>query len=98
MQLKGRHFYKTWTEVFKSDMQGQAADLLMEIYDKNSLPQNAAIVPGVLGIVWRLPGVCLEQWSPFAAPPPCIENRGIEDNFIFYIEYCFLFVSVMKLR
>ena len=24
---------------------------------------------------------------------PCIENRGIEDNFIFYIEYC-LFLAV----
>ena len=29
---------------------------------------------------------------------PYIENRGIEDNFIFYIEYCFFFVPVMKLR
>ena len=30
--------------------------------------------------------------TPPAPPPPCIENRGIEDNFIFYIEYCFFFV------
>ena len=29
---------------------------------------------------------------------PCIENRGVEDNFIFYIEYRFFFVPVVKLR
>ena len=29
---------------------------------------------------------------------PCIRIGGAEDNFIFYIEYCFFFVPVMKLR
>ena len=31
-------------------------------------------------------------------PPPCFRIRGTEDNFIFYIEYRFFFVPVMKLR
>ena len=31
-------------------------------------------------------------------PPPCFRIGGAEDNFIFYIEYCFFFVPVMKLR
>ena len=29
---------------------------------------------------------------------PCFRIRSAEDNFIFYIEYCFFFVPVMKLR
>ena len=29
---------------------------------------------------------------------PCFRIGGAEDNFIFYIEYCFFFVPVMKLR
>ena len=29
---------------------------------------------------------------------PCIENRGIEDNFIFYIECYFFFIHVMKYK
>ena len=31
-------------------------------------------------------------------PPPCFRIGGAEDNFIFYIEYCFFIVPVMKLR
>ena len=31
-------------------------------------------------------------------PPPCFRIGGAEDNFIFYIEYCFFFVLVMNLR
>ena len=27
---------------------------------------------------------------------PCIENRGIEDNFIFHIECSYFFIHVMK--
>ena len=33
-------------------------------------------------------------WPP--SPPPCIENRGIEDNFIFHIECYFFLIHVMK--
>ena len=33
-----------------------------------------------------------------ASPPLCFRIGGAEDNFIFYIEYCFFFVPVMKLR
>ena len=29
---------------------------------------------------------------------PCIENRGIEDNFIFYIECYFFFIRVKKYK
>ena len=29
---------------------------------------------------------------------PCFRIGGAEDNFIFYIEYCFFFVPVLKLR
>ena len=29
---------------------------------------------------------------------PCIENRGIEDNFIFYIECYFFFIRVRKYK
>ena len=34
----------------------------------------------------------------YPPPPPCFRIGGAEDNFIFYIEYCFFFVPVMKLR
>ena len=33
-----------------------------------------------------------------ASPPLCFRIGGAEDNFIFYIEYCFFFVPVKKLR
>ena len=33
----------------------------------------------------------------FALGAPCIENRGIEDNFIFYIE-CYFFFCVRKYK
>ena len=36
--------------------------------------------------------------SNSAPPPPCFRIGGAEDNFINYIEYCFFFVPVMKLR
>ena len=42
--------------------------------------------------------VCLAHSWRKPASPPCIENRHIEDNFIFYIEYRFFFVPVVKLR
>ena len=29
---------------------------------------------------------------------PCFRIGGAEDNFIFYIEYCFFFVPMIKLR
>ena len=43
------------------------------------------------------------QWrsfDEFTTPQgaPCFRIGGAEDNFIFYIEYCFFFVPVMKLR
>ena len=41
-------------------------------------------------------GYCANTFRP--APPPCFRIGGAEDNFIFYIEYCFFFVPVMKLR
>ena len=41
---------------------------------------------------WQIWGM-LGGWGA-----PCFRLRGAEDNFIFYIEYCFLFVQVMKLR
>ena len=31
-----------------------------------------------------------------SAGAPCIENRGIEDNFIFHIECSYFFILVMK--
>ena len=43
-------------------------------------------------------GINLGQYPNEGGGAPCIENRGIEDNFIFSIENCFFFVSVMKLR
>ena len=32
----------------------------------------------------------------FGGGAPCIENRGIEDNFIFHIECSYFFIHVMK--
>ena len=45
--------------------------------------------------VWRENDITPHVCDP-SPPPPCIENRGIEDNFIFHIECYFFFIHVMK--
>ena len=39
-----------------------------------------------------------QRGAPRDPGAPCIENRGIEDNFIFYIECYFFFIRVRKYK
>ena len=59
-------------------------DVQISIISKGSMQNKFSVKVGIL--------------AQGGGGAPCIENRGIEDNFIFYIECYFFFIRVRKYK